>query len=147
MDRRRAIAIATATVATSVGAAAALAANLGLLGFGGVGASPMGKLDAGQISRSVDPPEGSVSGSGPDVTVRYEDVYLPIPSSPVPGVQGASLPAGAIAPTDPVTTSATGYGAQHDSSTGWSGDDDGSSDHDDDHDGEFDDEGHEEDDD
>ena len=145
MDRRRAIAIATATVATSVGAAAALAANLGLLGFGGVGASPMGKLDAGQVSRSVDLPEGSSAGSGPDVTVRYEDIYLPVPSSPVP--EGASPPAGAIAPTDLVTTSSTGYGPQDDSSAGWSGEDDGPSDHDDDHDGGFEDEGHEEDDD
>lgn len=145
MDRRRAIAIATATVATGVGAAAALAANLGLLGFGSVGAGPMGKLDAGQVSRSVDLPEGSAPGSGPDVTVRYEDVYLPVPSSPDPGVPGASPPAGEIAPTDPMTTSSTGYGPQDDSSAGWSGEDDG--DHDDDHDGGFEDEGHEEDDD
>ncbi len=77
MDRRRAVAIAAATAATTVGAVAAVAANLGLLGFGGVGASPVGKLDAGQISRTVD---ASGAESSP-ATIRYEDVYLPVPTT------------------------------------------------------------------
>jgi hypothetical protein len=146
MDRRRAIAIAAATAATVVGAGAALTANLGLLGFGGTAASPMGRLDAGQVSRSVQPPEGSTPGAGPDVTVRYEDVYLPVPSATAPVVPAASPPTG-VSPADQMTTSSTGYGAQDDSSS-WSGEDDSASDsgHDD-HGGGFEDEGHEEDDD
>jgi hypothetical protein len=147
MDRRRAIAIAAATAATVVGAGATLAANLGLLGFGGTAASPMGRLDAGQVSRSVQLPEGSTPGAGPDVTVRYEDVYLPVPSGTAPVVSAASPPTGAVSPADQMTTSSTGYGAQDDSSS-LSGEDDSASDsgHDD-HDGGFEDEGHEEEDD
>jgi hypothetical protein len=96
MDRRRALAVATATVATTIGAGAALAANLGLLGFGGAGDSPLGKLDAGQVISSVELPPGSTPGSGSDVTVRYEDIYLPVPSTePAPVVPAPDLSVGA----------------------------------------------------
>lgn len=131
MDRRRALAIATATVATTIGAGAALAANLGLLGFGGAGDSPLGKLDAGQVISSVELPPGSTPGSGSDVTVRYEDIYLPVPST------------GPAAPVVPAPSPSVGAAGEHQDGEHEDGghEDDG---HEDDG---HEDEGHEEDDD
>jgi hypothetical protein len=75
MERRRAIAISAATVATTLGAAAAIAANFGLLGFGQAGSSPLGRLDAGRPAVATAP-----AGSG--AAVRYEDIFLPAPLAP-----------------------------------------------------------------
>ncbi len=84
MERRRAMAIAAATAATTVGAITAIAANFGLLGFGQAVSAPVGQLEAGRVAQVVDaavtPPTST--GTDPRVTVRYEDIYVPVPAAP-----------------------------------------------------------------
>ena len=80
MERRRALAIAAAVSTTTVGAMAAIAANFGLLGLGAGGSGPLGKLDAGRVSETVDP--AAAGPTAPPATVRYEDIYLPAVPAP-----------------------------------------------------------------
>jgi hypothetical protein len=104
MERRRAVAIAAVTAATTLGAVAAIAANFGLLGFGTADADPVGKLIAGRtaevVSSTADP---TTPIAGPNATVRYEDIYLPAPASPAATATPVATPA---ANATPVATSA-----------------------------------------
>jgi hypothetical protein len=98
MERRRALAIAAATAATTVGAIAAVTANFGLLGFGAADSSPVGKLNAGRVAEVVDPATGPARA--PELVVRYEDIYPPAGSQPAgvaptptrPSDEGATVP-------------------------------------------------------
>lgn len=101
MERRRAVAIAAATATTTLAAVAAMAANFGLLGFGQAASSPVGNLEAGRVAQVIEPPPASPSapGAGPNVTVRYEDVYLPAPTAAVPTAAVPTAPAAATAAT------------------------------------------------
>lgn len=102
MDRRRALAISAAVAATTVGAAAAIAANFGLLGFDEARTGHLGTLEAGRASQlTVEATTGSTAPAptAPNVTVRYEDIYLPAPSSnTVPPASMAAPEGSATAP-------------------------------------------------
>ena len=79
MERRRAIAISAATVATTLAAAAAVAANFGLLRLGPGPSTPLGQLDAGR------PPAATASPTpnqpAPNPPVRYEDIFVRVPTA------------------------------------------------------------------
>jgi len=97
MERRRAVVIAAATAASTLGAVAAIAANFGLLGSGAADAGPAGKLIAGRAAEVVSPAPNAATTpvAGPDVTVRYEDIYLPAPASPAATATPVTIPAAA----------------------------------------------------
>jgi hypothetical protein len=140
MERRRAIAIAAATAATTLAAVSAVAANFGLLGFGQASAGPIGSLGATQPA--VSEPAADMP---PGVTVRYEDIYLPAPPATAAGATAA------VASPDGGTPSTAADGSWDDSdgsSSPAAEDEDG--DHDEDRDDEDDDrnehDGHEDDD-
>jgi hypothetical protein len=97
MERRRAVAIAAVTAATTLGAVAAIAANFGLLGFGTADADPVGKLIAGRTAEVVSSTAGDPTTpiAGPNATVRYEDIYLPAPASPAANATPVATPAAA----------------------------------------------------
>lgn len=107
MERRRAVTIAAATVATSLGAVAAVAANFGLLGLGTAASDMVGKLDAGRVAESVTPaasPGTAASDPAPNVTVRYEDIYLPAPAATAtPAPIGGAPATTAVGDTGSVT--------------------------------------------
>lgn len=98
MERRRAVAIAAATAATTLGAVAAIAANFGLLGFGTPDGDPVGKLIAGRTAEVVGPAatDPTTPIAGPNVTVRYEDIYLPAPASPAGAATPVATPAATV---------------------------------------------------
>jgi|GEM_PF-4676587 len=78
MERRRAIAVSAATVAITLGAGAAVAANFGLLGRGPGSSTPLGQLDAGRPA-AVTAPSAS-SQPAPNGPVRYEDIFVRVPA-------------------------------------------------------------------
>jgi hypothetical protein len=114
MERRRAVAIAAVTVATTLTAVAAVAANFGLLGFGAAGSKPVGQLDAGRVAEVFTPAASptAATASAPNVTVRYEDIYVPAPAAPITTVAADT---GAVTAEDPgLATGGDESGEGHD---------------------------------
>jgi hypothetical protein len=131
MERRRAVAIAAATVLTTLGAAAAFAVNVDLLDSGAP-PNPTGQLDAGRVVDVGAPaatPNTATTGAAPNVVVRYEDIYLPAPQ---PATAPPAQDPGAVVADD--TGAATSESETGGYETGGyeTGEDD---DHDEDHDG------------
>ena len=122
MNRRKALTVAGATVASLSAATAAFAVNLGLLGS--PAATVPGDLEADQaiaaVHDLVDPTTTSAPATvpttttlEPEVVVRYEDVYVQapaesarVPAAPVTTATPSPAPAPALAPAPaPAATS------------------------------------------
>jgi len=79
--------VAGTATAAALGGTLALAANFGLLGFARSDAPSLGLLEATNASAE------------PRVVTRYEDIYVPAPSTPAPSV-APSQPSASPSPED-----------------------------------------------
>jgi hypothetical protein len=112
VQRRRALTIAGTTTASVAGAALAIAANVGLLGFSRADTSALGELEADRPAAAVtvaDPTTTSTTAPAPPVVVQYEDVIVrdPAPAAPPPAAEVASTDSEDETEVDTTTTAVT----------------------------------------